>query len=65
MPECVHHWLIESPNGSRLVAGRCKKCGAAREFPAANEALYLTMTERHGSWASIPIKAREIGRVYE
>lgn len=26
-----HHWLIDTPNGSH-AAGRCKHCGAEREF---------------------------------
>ncbi len=28
---CVHHWLIESPDGP-TVKGYCKKCGVARTY---------------------------------
>ena len=33
---CVHHWLIESPNGS-TSAGVCKRCGETRDFANATE----------------------------
>jgi len=29
--ECVHHWLIESPNGSTST-GKCLRCGQVRVF---------------------------------
>lgn len=29
---CVHHWIIEVPQGP-ISKGRCKKCGAERDFP--------------------------------
>lgn len=28
---CVHHWIIEIPNGAKSDA-TCKKCGATRQF---------------------------------
>jgi len=30
-PPCRHHWLIETPRGA-TSKGRCKRCGAEREF---------------------------------
>jgi len=30
-PTCRHHWLIETPRGA-TSKGRCKRCGAEREF---------------------------------
>jgi hypothetical protein len=30
-PNCVHHWVIDSPAGS-VSAGFCKLCGAHRMF---------------------------------
>lgn len=30
--QCRHYWLIESPQGPTSL-GRCKHCGAEREFP--------------------------------
>ncbi len=29
--ECVHHWMIESPNGP-VSMGTCKVCGERSEF---------------------------------
>src|SRR3989337_4407616 len=31
VPTCKHHWLIETPRGT-TSKGRCKRCGAEREF---------------------------------
>ncbi|HEU4759630.1 MAG TPA: hypothetical protein VFT91_06570 [Dehalococcoidia bacterium] len=30
-PTCRHHWMIESPDGP-TSRGRCKVCGAERDF---------------------------------
>ena len=30
-PECVHHWVIDSPAGS-VSMGLCRVCGARRAF---------------------------------
>lgn len=35
---CQHHWVIETPNGA-LSGGRCKRCGASREFRNSSEDL--------------------------
>jgi hypothetical protein len=35
-PVCVHRWVIESPNGE-TSRGRCRHCGAEKEFPNAAE----------------------------
>jgi hypothetical protein len=35
-PTCQHHWIIESPSGPTSI-GRCKLCGAEREFPNSAE----------------------------
>jgi hypothetical protein len=35
-PACAHHWVIASPNGEMSV-GRCKVCGAEKEFPNSAE----------------------------
>lgn len=29
---CVHHWVIDPPEGP-VSRGVCKKCGAVQEFP--------------------------------
>ena len=33
---CVHHWVIEPPNG-RTSGGTCKRCGESRNFANATE----------------------------
>lgn len=34
---CIHHWVIDEPNGAPLLAGTCKQCGVTREFYAAEQ----------------------------
>lgn len=34
--DCVHHWIIETPNGP-TSEGICKGCSASRLFPNAIE----------------------------
>ncbi len=36
--ECRHHWVIATPNGA-LSGGRCKRCGATRDFRNSSEDL--------------------------
>jgi hypothetical protein len=31
---CVHHWVLGHPDAN-VVRGRCKRCGATREYPAS------------------------------
>ena len=33
---CVHHWVLARPE-DEVVRGRCKRCGATREYPASVE----------------------------
>jgi hypothetical protein len=35
---CVHHWIIESPNG-RESRGACKRCGLQKEFVNSTESV--------------------------
>ncbi len=35
-PGCAHHWVIASPDGE-MSLGRCKVCGAEKEFPNSAE----------------------------
>ena len=34
MVECVHHYMIDSPNGAMYLTGQCKKCKHKRLFKA-------------------------------
>ena len=31
---CTHHFVIDTPNGA-MARGRCKYCGAQREYPTS------------------------------
>jgi hypothetical protein len=33
---CVHHWVLGVPDDD-VIRGRCKRCGATREYPASVE----------------------------
>jgi len=33
---CVHHWVLSVPE-DEIVRGRCKRCGATRDYPASVE----------------------------
>ena len=35
-PACAHHWVIASPDGE-MSTGKCKVCGAVKEFPNSAE----------------------------
>jgi hypothetical protein len=39
---CVHHWILGSPTED-IVPGRCKLCGAVRDYPATLEAISTTV----------------------
>ena len=44
-PRCRHHWIIASPSGT-LSVGRCRRCGAVREF--------RNSTPEHYYWGEEP-----------
>lgn len=50
-PQCVHHWLIETPRGA-TSKGVCKLCGAVREFRNAISGTYWEgdSTSDVGDW---------------
>ncbi|MEX2247109.1 MAG: hypothetical protein WEC75_10520 [Dehalococcoidia bacterium] len=31
---CVHHWVLGIPEDD-VIRGRCKRCGAVRDYPAS------------------------------
>ena len=33
---CTHHWVLAHPEDD-VIRGRCKRCGATREYPASVE----------------------------
>lgn len=40
-PACPpHHWMLPPPNGTRMIVGRCKFCGARRDHLAYQEDTY-------------------------
>lgn len=40
---CVHHWIIDAPNGRESV-GRCKRCNIVRSFTNSTEAVMWEQT---------------------
>ena len=40
---CVHHWMIEAPNG-RESFGRCRRCGVEKAFTNSSEAVMWEQT---------------------
>ena len=40
---CVHHWLIETPNG-RESTGVCKRCGVTKEFANSTDQVMWEQT---------------------
>ncbi len=47
--ECRHHWVIETPSGS-LSLGRCRRCGAVREFRNSIPDTYWDEESSVGAW---------------
>ncbi len=54
VPTCQHHWLIETPRGATSM-GRCKRCGAEREFRnSASDHLWEDDSSRgYSTWSGI------------
>lgn len=40
---CVHHWIIEAPNG-RESSGKCKRCGKHKDFANSAESVMWEQT---------------------
>ncbi|KKU86161.1 MAG: hypothetical protein A2667_02835 [Candidatus Wildermuthbacteria bacterium RIFCSPHIGHO2_01_FULL_47_27] len=59
-----HHWIIDAPRGS-ISKGRCKLCGATREFqnylPTAMEALCEIRARRKERHERINPRLRAVG----
>ena len=55
VPTCKHHWLIETPRGT-TSKGRCKRCGAEREFRnSADGYLWEDNPNRgYNAWSGVP-----------
>lgn len=34
MVDCIHHYIIDPPNGNTYLPGKCKKCENKRLFKA-------------------------------
>jgi hypothetical protein len=53
---CVHHWVLAHPE-DEVIRGRCKRCGATREYPAtvegaSRQGLYEEAASLKGNGAS-------------
>ena len=59
-PACAHHWVIASPDGEMSV-GKCKVCGAEKEFPNSAED-YLWGAQRPAVALDRPRRHQELQR---
>ena len=60
--DCVHHWIIDPANGP-VSEGRCKKCGARKDFFNAFEvAAWNHRIDVETKRAEGPRRAREARR---
>jgi hypothetical protein len=50
----VHHWILDTPNGSPMIDGYCKDCGGHRRYSAS-------IDER--TWGGWSEESTERGRV--
>ena len=53
---CAHHWALETPTGGPTSRGRCKRCGAEKDFPNWHD---YTKFQLSWSGGSPPIVHRE------
>ena len=53
-PACRHHWVIESASGP-TSPGRCRNCGAQKEFKNYIEAVPWGEEARPSSSARLPV----------
>jgi len=44
---CVHHWILESPDGRSTVSGTCKLCGQTRFDFATGYEWYWSQADDH------------------
>src|SRR5437870_3902223 len=58
---CIHHWVIEPPSGSRESRGTCKHCGKTKVFANSTENVMWeqTNTVRNDLRSALRIKRRE------
>ncbi|MBF6599917.1 MAG: hypothetical protein IVW36_05350 [Dehalococcoidia bacterium] len=45
---CIHHWLLGAP-GDDMIEGRCKRCGAMRQYPASVEQATRVASDREAA----------------
>ena len=66
MSDCVHHWIVDTPNGPK-VKQKCKKCGLEKIVPSAID-YFEDYKKRYGRQPNITInkqKAIEAGRIVD
>jgi len=52
---CVHHWVLGTPE-EEVIRGRCKRCGATREYPASMELAAKPQVEEEAPPASLLVE---------
>lgn len=56
--QCVHHWVIESPNGRESV-GVCRHCQKERTFQNSNEQVMWEQTNTIRNTNSLRVRRPE------
>lgn len=57
---CLHHWIIETPQGA-TSRGHCKRCGMMKRFPnAAEDSIWGAAGAGLGRWARREARPTEI-----
>ena len=52
---CVHHWVLGTPE-DEVIPGRCKRCGATRDYPAAMELAIKPPVEEEAPPAAVLVE---------
>ncbi len=57
MPDCTHHWKIETPDGRERVGGHCVKCGKTGTFRTSlDDVFQMTRHDTHHLFDGVPAR---------
>ena len=60
MANCIHRWVVQQPNGTELIAGYCRLCGATRTWPSNPDEYSVTSRPQHKTMRSIPTSKQRL-----
>jgi hypothetical protein len=61
-PNCIHHYIYESPNGSPIIQGICKHCGAIQTGIASYDAAFNNRRIKYGRQTDSTLMDEELER---